>query len=517
MPPSSFARNATGCAACRRPDRAPSPFCPRCGARLPLYAPGDIADGRYRIVELLALGPCREVYRVARTNGDEPGILKVFPSGIAASPGARARFREEARLASRVRHPNVASVDAAGIFPDGSDFIVREHVPGEPLDALLERAELAPDRAVGIAIEVLDGLDALHGAAIVHGDVAPDNVIVMPGSGNRVKLIDLGIAEETSPRAGGLPAAAGFRGKPRYASPEQRARLAGGARTIDERSDIFSAGSLLAEMLGAEPPTADALPGTISPDLADVVRRSLEEDPAARFADAAEFREALRRACTSASGAAPETPGKTSRRPRRLPTLGTLEEDPPIRPRRASRAGMTYVALSAACVLLALLSLAFVRVMSDRRGSADSTAGPLSTFAAARAEMPPAPATPRPSPPVTSAPEETLSEPRHPAPAQAGRSRAHPSAAPASRPAMGEAEAARRLAAALRARDYYRVSPECLRARAAGYREAGYTFDVVSKGCGFFRPGETLGRWRIDGRTGEALVQNARGRFVRPG
>jgi hypothetical protein len=81
---------------------------------------------------------------------------------------------------------------------------------------------------------------------------------------------------------------------------------------------------------------------------------------------------------------------------------------------------------------------------------------------------------------------------------------------------MDETEAAHRLAAALRAWDYYQVSPECLRARAAGYRESGYTFDVVSKGCGFFRAGETLGRWRVDGRTGEALVQNARGRFVRP-
>jgi len=486
--------------------RASSRFCFGCGARRPLFEIGDVVDGKHEILELLALGPAREVYRVAHRDLEQIRILKVLPAGVAVETGGRERFRREARLASRVRHPNVALVHDVGTLPDGSDFIVREYVPGEALDRALDRTgPFGARRTADIGLQVLDGLAALHAAGIVHRDVAPDNVILMPeGAPPGLKLIDLGIAKDAAAAVPAEPARAGtFFGKPRYASPEQRAAGFGSAKAIDARSDLYSVGIILAEALGADPDAPETLSEASAGALSAVIARALEKEPGGRFADASEFRTAL---------AAARPPGPAAPR-------ASVERDGPSRRERASitaptaggprpkeapvfrREGAGPRLAAGVCILLAAGALLLARRrLPPSNVAVERRAGPAS----------PAPATGSASSPPVSPPIA------HPEPAR-GRVTVF-EGGPGHLPGgiIDEPDAARRLAAALRAWDYYQVAPDCLRTRAAGMRESGYVFDVVSTGCGFFPAGETLGRWRIDGRKGAVTVRNGNGTFVPP-
>jgi Protein kinase domain/FIMAH domain len=212
------------------------------------------------------------------------------------------RFRREARAAAGLSHPNIVAVFDSG-SDDGTHFIVTELVEGETLaDRLRRDGPLPPADAVAAAVDVTRALAAAHARGLIHRDIKPGNVMLLPDGG--VKVVDFGIA-----RAAGsdtLTHTGVVLGSTAYLSPEQA-----GGQPVDERADLYSLGCVLYEMLtghvpfSADTPIAtmyrhvneDAPPPStiapVQPELEDVVLRCLEKDPKGRFASAAELEAAL--------------------------------------------------------------------------------------------------------------------------------------------------------------------------------------------------------------------------------
>jgi serine/threonine-protein kinase len=264
---------------------------------------GRVLADRYEIGDLLGRGGMAEVYLATDRVLDRPVAVKVLGSWLVNDGTFVERFRREALAAARVSHPNLVAVFDAGSEED-LHYIVMEHVPGETLaDVLRHDGPIPSTRATRIASSVGDALGVAHAAGIVHRDVKPANVMLTPDG--RVKLMDLGIARgiegESITRASSILGTAG------YVSPEQ----ARGER-VDHRSDIYSLGCVLYEMLtGRQPFEADnpvavafkhvheaplpptSLEASIPPALEAVVLRAMEKDPASRFPSVADMTTAL--------------------------------------------------------------------------------------------------------------------------------------------------------------------------------------------------------------------------------
>jgi tetratricopeptide (TPR) repeat protein len=268
----------------------------------------------YEVVARLGAGGMGEVWRAVDPRLERDVAIKILPSGGAAEPTERERFVREARAASALAHPNIITIHEINTA-DGFDFIVMEYVRGEALSAQLSRGPLPVMRAVEYAVQVADALNAAHEAGIVHRDLKPGNIMVAPSG--LIKVVDFGIAKRVSAgttadvdtTAAALTAMGVSIGTPSYMSPEQAL-----GDTVDGRSDLFSFGIVLYEMLAGqlpfqsatrlgivrqivhEPPRPLALAAPHVPaELAAVVERCLAKDPAARYASAASLRDDLRR------------------------------------------------------------------------------------------------------------------------------------------------------------------------------------------------------------------------------
>ncbi len=224
--------------------------------------------GRYRIVRPLGSGGFGEVYLVEDPNLQRPVALKILSQ---ADEKAKRRFVREAITASKLSHPNVAVVYEAG-EADGTAFIAMQYVEGETLREKLRHGPLPVQEAVRIAGEVADALDDAHKHGIVHRDIKPGNIMI--DSHGHAKVLDFGIAKVmeldalTSDSTAVAETTAGkFVGTLQYVSPEQ----AGGGG-IDGRSDIFSLGVVLYEMLTGMNPFA-------APNFLETVRRIREVTP----------------------------------------------------------------------------------------------------------------------------------------------------------------------------------------------------------------------------------------------
>jgi Tol biopolymer transport system component/predicted Ser/Thr protein kinase len=224
------------------------------GQRLMPLAPG-FKLGRHEVLAFVGAGGMGEVYRARDTELGRVVALKVLRPECASDDGARRRLMQEARTASALNHPHITTVHDV-VEADGMQCIVMEFVAGRPLSALI-RAGLDLDEALRIAIAIADGLARAHAAGVVHRDLKPANVVV--SDEGVPKVLDFGIAKLVEEPAGaaaqdatqtedtGIVArrsTSGFRGTPGYMAPEQ---ITGG--TVDARSDIFSFGALLYEML----------------------------------------------------------------------------------------------------------------------------------------------------------------------------------------------------------------------------------------------------------------------------
>jgi serine/threonine-protein kinase len=269
-------------------------------------------DGKYKILERLGSGGMGDVYKAEHIFLGAIRVIKVIRPQISGSADVHERFLREARVATRVQHPNVAVLHAFAALPDGSHYMVWEYIDGENLaQRLRSRGALPPREAVRIAIEVLNGLEAIHRAGIIHRDIGPENLMIARET-NMVKIIDLGVAKIDDPDVA-VTRTGIFVGKLRYAAPEQLGFLPDDER-IDARADLYSLGMVLYEMLAGRPPFEGKSPvdyfrhhsdetGTQLVDLDRVLpgndalkailRRALQRARNKRFQNATEFREAL--------------------------------------------------------------------------------------------------------------------------------------------------------------------------------------------------------------------------------
>ncbi|MDQ4005640.1 MAG: protein kinase, partial [Actinomycetota bacterium] len=259
--------------------------------------------GRYEVGEVLGRGGMATVHRGTDTTLGRPVAIKLLADRYAGDQSFVERFRREAQASARLNHPNIVSVYDTG-DEDGFHYIVMELVEGETLAEMLRReGRLSTEGSARIAGDVARALEAAHGEGIVHRDVKPGNVMLT--SGGTVKVMDFGIAraaeEDTLTQTGVVLGTAA------YLSPEQSRGDA-----ADARSDIYSLGCVLHEMLTGEPPFGGETPVAIAyrhvnerpvppssreahvpSEMDAVVMRALEKDPARRFPDARAFADAL--------------------------------------------------------------------------------------------------------------------------------------------------------------------------------------------------------------------------------
>ncbi|HSS96182.1 MAG TPA: protein kinase [Terriglobales bacterium] len=202
--------------------------------------------GPYQIQSLLGAGGMGEVYRSLDTRLDRTVAIKILPAHLSSNPESRARFEQETKAISALQHPNICVIHDVG-SQDGIDFMVMEYVPGKTLDKLIPSGGLAVEQAIKYAVQAADALACAHATGIVHRDLKPYNVMVEDSG--LVKVLDFGLAK---PAESGQNIAAPTKvttagmivGTLAYMSPEQAEAL-----PIDARSDVFSFGSVLYEML----------------------------------------------------------------------------------------------------------------------------------------------------------------------------------------------------------------------------------------------------------------------------
>jgi len=214
--------------------------------------PGDILDNRYEIVGPLGAGGMGAVYKAVHTHLGAPRVIKVIHANISGSADAKDRFLREARTATKVHHPNVATLHDFSSLPDGSHYMVWEYIDGENLaQRLRARGTLPPRQAIHIIQQALAGLDAIHRAGIVHRDISPENLMIT--ADDTVKIIDMGVAKVEDAGAVSQTRTGIFVGKLRYAAPEQLGFIPEGEK-IDGRADIYAMAMVLFELLTGRPP-----------------------------------------------------------------------------------------------------------------------------------------------------------------------------------------------------------------------------------------------------------------------
>jgi tetratricopeptide (TPR) repeat protein len=289
------------------------------------------AIAHFRILAKLGEGGMGVVYRAVDEHLQRPVALKILPPDLVADEDRRARFLREARAAAAVPHPGIATIYEVG-ESDGVVFIAMELVEGRTLRARLDQGPLTVKESVAIGLQIAEGIARAHQSHIVHRDLKPENVVITPPG--QVKILDFGLAKllETHPADAGFDPtrirtmarrgatdAGTILGTTSYMSPEQ-AR----GETVDARSDIFSFGSVLYEMVTGHAPfqgrtSADILSaiirdapqpaGTVNPSVPQPLERiitdCLEKDPADRYQHADQLAVDLRKISRSTDAGAP--------------------------------------------------------------------------------------------------------------------------------------------------------------------------------------------------------------------
>lgn len=312
-------------------DPSTSKICPRCGAEYPANArfcetdgtalrfatggtdlEGSIVADRYHILKKLGEGGMGRVYLAEHVKMGRKSALKVLHPGMVKDLDAITRFNREAANASRISHPNVAAIYDFGETSDGLVYLAMEFVDGESLASVIEKnGPLPPKRAAEIVRQTADALAVAHEVGLVHRDLKPDNILLVPTreGGDLVKVVDFGIAKAANEQTQKVTKTGHVIGTPDYMSPEQFA-----GDVLDGRSDIYSLGLVAFNMLtGRLPFPSDSAreslimrltdaPMTlrrVSPDVdwpddvQAVIEKALARDPARRYQTASEFGQAF--------------------------------------------------------------------------------------------------------------------------------------------------------------------------------------------------------------------------------
>jgi serine/threonine-protein kinase len=369
-------------------------------------ARGALLASRYRVQKVLGRGSSGTVYRAHDVLLDQPVAVKVLHEAAAARRGRIRSFRAEVGLARRVSHPNVCRVHEY-VEDGGARFLVRDLVEGRDLRALLRgRGPLEPELACDIALELAHGLEAIHAAGLVHRRLTSRHVLC--DASPRVRIAGLRRARRPGPA---LRASGPVQGRAEYMSPEE-AR----GQALDARSDLYSLGVLLYEMITGAPPFRGATPvltrlqqiheppplsgpraARVPLRLVALLAKALAKSPEERFGSASEMASALRAASR------PAVPMEIDALPWALHE--ELLDDPlvPSRASRALRAGAAVSALAAA-LLAGSWIVARVRPSAPPAPAVVSTE-PASPFVPAAIESPPPP----PPPEVAALPSPTAS------------------------------------------------------------------------------------------------------------
>jgi HEAT repeat protein/tRNA A-37 threonylcarbamoyl transferase component Bud32 len=244
--------------------------------------------GPYRLVRLIGQGGMGVVYEGVHVTIGRRAAIKLLRAEAGRHADAAQRFLNEARAVNQVRHPGLVEIFDAGALPDGSLYLVMEYLEGETLKALLRRGRLPERDALVTALQVAEALSAAHAAGIIHRDVKPDNIILVPapqaGPGVRAKLLDFGIAKLS--HEADLTGTGVVLGTPRYMAPEQRRGQASSA------SDVYALGRVMGQMLTGQVPSHPDQQGPPlplsrahvppSPPACALIEQMTEEDPARR-------------------------------------------------------------------------------------------------------------------------------------------------------------------------------------------------------------------------------------------
>ncbi len=289
-------------------------ICPQDGAPLASDKPSTVArvvDGKYQIVRMVGRGGMGAVYEAIHATMQRRVALKILNADLVSNPAALERFRREALLSGRLKHPNAITIYDYGMSAIGEAYIVMEFLEGHSLGQELQQAKtLSPLRVVSVLAPVCDAVHAAHAEGIIHRDLKPANIMLEKlRTGETVKVLDFGIAKlaMNNPNLMNLTGT-GIIGTPQYMSPEQCQ-----AHRIDGRSDVYSIGIIAYEMLTGKLPFDEPTPlatviaqvkqkpkplrelrPEIPQALEAIVMRALEKSPANRYQTAEELAEAFR-------------------------------------------------------------------------------------------------------------------------------------------------------------------------------------------------------------------------------
>ena len=269
--------------------------------------------GRYRIGSLVGRGGMAEVYEGYDTRLGRTVAIKLLKSDLANDPSFEEKFRGEAQASARMAHPSIVRIYDAGeeetTDSNGNlvktPFIIMELVKGKLLREVIHAGQVEIDKAIKYVVGILSALEVSHRSGVIHRDIKPANVMI--SENEAVKVMDFGIARAVSDNSATQAATAGIVGTAQYFSPEQ-AR----GETVDARTDLYSTGVILYELLAGRPPfkgesavsvayqhVSEMAPNpsdfnpNVTPELNAVVMRAMAKDRDERFQSAEEFREHL--------------------------------------------------------------------------------------------------------------------------------------------------------------------------------------------------------------------------------
>ncbi|HEY9869089.1 MAG TPA: serine/threonine-protein kinase [Candidatus Obscuribacterales bacterium] len=270
---------------------------------------GQIVGGKYLLEEFIGEGGMAVVYRATHVNMERPVVVKILQGRLSTSEKSVQRFERECKVTAKVSHPNVVSVFDVGFINGNQPYLVMEYIKGESLRDKIDReGQLPLNVAAAILIQICRGLQEAHSMGIIHRDLKPENILLQERSDRPdwVKIVDFGIAHLSSAGYQRLTKTGSVVGTAEYMAPEQLRDF-----PLDTRSDLYSLGVMLFEMLTARVPfEADTLEAMLLKAIMDppdppskfrqdipagspfdrVVLRAMEKDPDRRYQTATEMR-----------------------------------------------------------------------------------------------------------------------------------------------------------------------------------------------------------------------------------